>query len=125
MSADRAAAVFSRFPRFIRPSQINGENGRKRSGHLILRSRAKSPFRRKSGESGFGVSKDGTPHRVAAHPSRHSLKAPCECADSFLRVRGCVSGLAALGVPEQLEVGDQRRTEMAERLLAGIERGVL
>src|SRR5215212_2892268 len=41
MSADRAAIVFSGFSRFIRPSQINGENGRKRSRqatHLTLRS---------------------------------------------------------------------------------------
>src|SRR6184192_2631383 len=35
------------------------------------------------------------------------------------------SGLTVLGVPEQLEVGDQRRTEVAVGLLAGIERGVL
>jgi len=35
------------------------------------------------------------------------------------------SRLPVLGVPEQFEIGDQRRAEMALRLLAGIERGVL
>src|SRR5678815_4226274 len=37
----------------------------------------------------------------------------------------CALGAAALRVPEHLEVGDQRRAEMAERLLARVQRGVL
>src|SRR4051812_45326551 len=37
----------------------------------------------------------------------------------------CALRLAVLRVPERLEVGDQRRAEMAERLLARVQRGVL
>src|SRR6266851_3326267 len=38
---------------------------------------------------------------------------------------GCQLGFSVLGVPEQLEIEDQRRAEVAVGLLASIERGVL
>src|SRR3954471_12968480 len=78
----------------------------------------------------------GSLSRLCLSRSMHPPHAPCHAERSersFVNGdpakngenRPKRSGLAALRVPEFLEVGDQRRAEVAKRLLAGIERGVL
>src|SRR3954447_20843604 len=97
--------VLPRGETIARPGPIRSANGRRSC------SSPPEPCRSSSGA-----------RRPASRPGiKRWMKLSSDCFGVSMAPR---SGLSLHRVPMALEVGDQRRAEMAERLLAGIERQI-